>query len=157
MFCATSGNSGKTWNRAVRVNNDSVHNGADQFFQWLAVDPQDGSANVLFYDRRGDPRNRKQIVVLARSTDGGRSFTNYAWTDEPFEASSDVFFGDYTGIAAFGGRVYGVWTEKPNQVPDSETKAEDKHSGIHGTVIKVGVSDFKSSTARQASIRLESP
>jgi hypothetical protein len=74
-------------------------------------------------------------------------------TDEPFEASSDVFFGDYTGIAAFGGQVYGVWTEKP----ESETKADDKHSGIHGTVIKVGVSDFKSSTERQASIRLESP
>ena len=157
VFCATSTGAGKTWSPAARVNNDSVHNGADQFFQWLAVDPQDGSANVLFYDRRGDPRNRQQIVVLARSTDGGRSFTNYAWTDEPFEASSDAFFGDYTGITAYGGRVYGVWTEKPNRVPESEAKADDKHSGIHGTIIKVGVADFKNSTARQASIRLESP
>ena len=62
-----------------------------------------------FYDRRRDPQNRKQIVVLARSTDGGHTFNNYAWTDEPFEAGG-VFFGDYSGLAAFGGRVYGVWT-----------------------------------------------
>ena len=84
------------------MNNDPVHNGAEQFFQWLAVDPTDGSINVVFYDRRGDPQNRKQIVVLARSTDGGHTFSNYAWTDESFEASG-VFFGDYSGIAAYGG------------------------------------------------------
>ena len=61
--------------RPTRVNNDPVHNGAEQFFQWLAVDPVDGSVNVVFYDRRRDPNNRKQIVVLARSTDAGHSLT----------------------------------------------------------------------------------
>jgi len=141
VFCSTSSDGGRKWSAPVRVNNDGVHNGADQFFQWLSVDPKDGSANVLFYDRRGDPQNRKQIVVLARSTDNGRTFTNYAWTEEPFEAGG-VFFGDYTGIAAFGGRVYGVWTEKPNQVPASENKPEDKHSGEHGTIVRVGTADF---------------
>ena len=112
IFVATSDDKGKHWSAPIRVNNDPVHNGAEQFFQWLAVDPIDGSVNVLFYDRRGDPRNQKQVVALARSTDRGQTFTNYAWTDEPFEAS-DVFFGDYTGLAAYGGRVYGVWMEKP--------------------------------------------
>ena len=142
VFCSTSADGGRTWTSAVRVNNDTIHNGAEQFFQWLAVDPADGAANVVFYDRRGDPGNRKQIVVLARSTDGGRSFSNYAWTDEAFEAGG-VFFGDYTGLAAFGGRVYGVWTEKPNHVDASDTKAGDEHSGARGTVVKVGVADFK--------------
>ena len=80
--------------------------------------------------------------MLARSTDGGRSFANYAWTDESFEAGN-VFFGDYTGLAAYGGRVYGVWTEKPNQVAESDTKPGDEHSGAHGTVVKVGVADFQ--------------
>ena len=141
VFCSTSSDGGRKWSAPVRVNNDGVHNGSDQFFQWLSVDPKDGSANVLFYDRRGDPQNRKQIVVLARSTDNGRTFTNYAWTEEPFEAGG-VFFGDYTGIAAFGGRVYGVWTEKPNHVPASENKPEDKHSGEHGTIVRVGTADF---------------
>lgn len=32
-FCSTSGDSGRSWTPAVRVNNDPIHNGADQFFQ----------------------------------------------------------------------------------------------------------------------------
>jgi len=152
VFCATSTHGGKKWSEPVRVNDDPVHNGAEQFFQWLAVDPVDGSANVVFYDRRGDPKNRRQTVTLARSTDGGRSFKNYAWTTEPFEAGG-VFFGDYSGIAAFGGRVYGIWTEEPALAPEAGTQAEAKpdtrpetkpESAPHkrGTIIKVGIADF---------------
>ena len=149
VFCSTSTDGGKKWSAPVRVNNDAVHDGADQFFQWLAVDPIDGSVNVIFYDRRGDPKNRAQTVTLARSTDGGSSFQNYAWTSEPFEAGG-VFFGDYSGIAASGGRVYGVWTEKPAVVPEAGNKAEAKPEPKpeaappkpRGTVVKVGVADF---------------
>ncbi len=146
VFCATSTNKGRTWSDPVRVNNDPVHNGADQFFQWLAVDPVDGSANILFYDRRGDPQGRKQIVALARSTDGGQSFMNYAWTTEPFEAGG-VFFGDYTGLAAYDGRVYGAWTEKPPPAPEREGKTTALPRP-RGTVVKVGVADFKASSRR---------
>jgi hypothetical protein len=148
VFCSTSTDGGKKWSAPVRVNNDAVHDGADQFFQWLAVDPIDGSVNVIFYDRRGDPKNRAQTVTLARSTDGGSSFQNYAWTSEPFEAGG-VFFGDYSGIAASGGRVYGVWTEKPAVVPESDKKADKPEikpeaapPKPRGTVVKVGVADF---------------
>ena len=147
VFIATSGDGGKHWTDPVRVNNDPVHNGAEQFFQWLAVDPTDGSIDVVFYDRRGDPQNRKQIVVLARSTDGGRSFRNHAWTDEPFEASG-VFFGDYSGIAAYGGRVYGIWTEKPPPPPEPKDKpeqgkdAKEAKPQARGTIVKIGTADF---------------
>jgi len=151
VFIASSGDGGKTWSQAARVNNDGVHNGAEQFFQWLAVDPVDGSVNVIFYDRRRDPANRKQIVVLARSMDEGRTFNNYAWTDEAFEAGG-VFFGDYSGLAAYGGRVYGVWTEKPAvgeasaEVAKSTEGTEEKPRP-RGTVVKLGTADFGS--ARQ--------
>jgi hypothetical protein len=167
IFCSTSTDGGKKWSEPVRVNNDPVHDGADQFFQWLAVDPVDGSANVIFYDRRGDPKGRTQTVTLARSTDGGQSFQNYAWTTEAFEAGG-VFFGDYSGIAAYGGRVYGVWTEKPpvpaeaGKKPESEKKAGDKPEKLDkpetapkpeeskpkrpGTVVKLGVADFNTGT-----------
>jgi len=146
VFVATSDDGGKKWSAPARVNNDPVHDGAEQFFQWLAVDPVDGSVNVVFYDRRNDPMNRKQIVVLARSTDGARSFTNYAWTDNPFEASG-VFFGDYSGLAAYGGRVYGVWTEKPVPEPEAQEKEktdqkEAKPPRRQGTIVKVGTADF---------------
>src|ERR1700739_4871577 len=104
-------------------------------------------AIFLFYDRRGDTRNRKQIVVLTRSTDGGRSFNNYAWTDESFEASG-VFFGDYSGIAAYGGRVYGIWTERPAPAIEpkpeegKETKDEKKAKPQpRGTIVKIGTAD----------------
>jgi hypothetical protein len=127
VFCSTSTDGGKKWSEPVRVNNDALHNGADQFFQWLAVDPVDGSANVIFYDRRGDEKNRKQTVTLARSSDGGSSFRNYAWTADGFEAGG-VFFGDYSGIAAYGGRVYGIWTEKP-EAAAAEPKEKEPVEG----------------------------
>ena len=148
VFVASSDDRGKHWTPAMRANNDAVHNGAEQFFQWLAVDPVDSSVNVVFYDRRRDPQNRKQIVVLARSTDGGHTFNNYAWTEEPFEAGG-VFFGDYSGLAAFGGRVYGIWTEKPAPAPESdqEKKSEkDAKPAPRGTIVKVGTADFSGST-----------
>ncbi|HTS38285.1 MAG TPA: hypothetical protein VMH04_21605 [Candidatus Solibacter sp.] len=146
IFVSTSTDGGKKWSPAARVNNDPVHNGSEQFFQWLAVDPTDGSVNVVFYDRRGDPQNRKQIVVLARSTDGAHTFTNYAWTDNPFEAS-DVFFGDYSGLAAYNSRVYGIWTEKPNLETQSEKSENEKENSEkkpprRGTIVKVGTADF---------------
>ena len=142
VFVSRSDDRGKHWSAPIRVNNDPVHNGAEQFFQWLAVDPVDGSVSLLFYDRRRDPKNLQQIVVLARSTDGGRTFNNFAWTEQPFEAGG-VFFGDYSGIAAYGGRVYGAWTEKPVDEPEGETKSDDaKKPRARGTVVKVGTADF---------------
>ena len=157
VFCSTSTDHGKRWSEPIRVNNDPVHDGADQFFQWLAVDASDGSANVVFYDRRADATNRMQTVTLARSTDNGQHFQNYAWTTDPFEANG-VFFGDYIGIAASGGRVYAAWTEKP-AAPDGlengpEGKSENKASpetkpSPHGTVVKVGVADFKPEVTEQ--------
>ena len=145
VFISSSDDGGKHWTAAARVNNDPVHNGAEQFFQWLAVDPVDGSVNVIFYDRRNDPKNRKQVVVLARSTDQGHTFNNYAWTDEAFEAGG-LFFGDYNGLAAYGGRVYGIWTEKPVPPPPSDEKkpeeAKDAKPQPRGTVVKLGTADF---------------
>jgi hypothetical protein len=141
VFVATSENRGKHWSEPVRVNDDPIHNGAEQFFQWLAVDPVDGSINLLFYDRRQDPKNKKQIVVLARSTDGGRSFKNYAWNDQPFQAGG-YFFGDYSGLAAYGGHVYGAWTEQPPHPEAKDADGEKDDKSPHGTVVKVGTASF---------------
>lgn len=149
VFCSTSADGGRTWSQAVRVNDEPLHSGLDQFFQWLAVDPVDGSANVVFYDRRDDPRNRSQKVTLARSTDGGKTFRNYAWSREAF-TSGDTFLGDYSGITAYGGHVYGIWAEKP-PVPEEapgaapQNRRSPEYLRTHGTVIVVGVADFNGS------------
>src|SRR3954464_14521703 len=131
VFAATSSDHGATWNAPVRVSTNPIHDGTDQFFQWLAVDPTDGSANVIFYDRRTDPANKKMAISLARSTDGGKTFENYSWMSEGFDGG-DQFIGDYTGIAAYGGKVLGAW---------SETR-DPKNPKKHSTLVRTGVADF---------------
>jgi BNR repeat protein len=131
VFASTSTDQGTTWSEPMRVNSDAIHNGSDQFFQWLAVDPVSGAANVIFYDRRGDPKNKRMAITLARSTDGGKTFANYAWTNDAFEGG-DQFIGDYTGIAAYGDKVFGAWSEA------RDSKDPKKHS----TLVRVGIADF---------------
>jgi len=46
---------------------------------------------------------------MARSVDGGRTFVNRKIDLPAFEANSQVFFGDYTGISAYNGRVVPVF------------------------------------------------
>jgi hypothetical protein len=160
VFCARSVDGGKKWSAPVRVNNDTIHDGTDQFFQWLTVDPVTGAVSILFYDRRLDPENEKTLVTLARSTDGGQTFQNYAWSEKPFVASEQDFMGDYSGIASFNNRVYGAWAE--DTVPKKKAPAEQKkpsadqkkpsaatakdHSTDH-TIVRVGVADFSAGAA----------
>ncbi|HWG59193.1 MAG TPA: sialidase family protein [Candidatus Acidoferrales bacterium] len=142
VFCSTSPDRGSTWTRPVRVNDDALHNGADQFFQWLAVDPSDGSANVAFYDRRGDLVNHKATVTLARSTDGGQNFKNYAWMDRAFDAGGQ-FIGDYTGIAALNGRVYGAWAVVPPQRRARRRSSARAPASPPGTILQAATADFR--------------
>jgi hypothetical protein len=136
VFCATSPDRGRTWSHAVRVNDNPVHDGTDQFSQWLAVDPSDGSANVIFYDRRGDSANRHALMTLARSTNAGESFVNYSWTTSSFNLDGQ-FIGDHTGLAALNGQVYGAWTE-----PVSRGTASLAGSG--STLAKIATANFQS-------------
>ncbi|HZQ54378.1 MAG TPA: sialidase family protein [Bryobacteraceae bacterium] len=134
IFLSSSSDGGKKWSAPVRVNDDRIHDGKDQFYQWMTVDPVTGSIYVVFYDRRADPKDRKQSITLARSVDGGRSFANYAWTSTPFD-SNGAFLGDYTWLAAYDNHVYGAWTatlatsgRKPGTGPS--------------TIIQAGAADF---------------
>ncbi len=140
VFFSRSGDHGRSWSPARRVSSDSIHNGKDQFFQWLAVDPARGDIYIQFYDRRDDPKNRRTSVTLARSTDGGRNFTNYAWSDTPFEGEN-VFLGDYAWLTAYDGRVYGIWVETDPPVPAVAVAGVKPVRAT--TVVKVGSADFR--------------
>jgi hypothetical protein len=108
VFVAYSRNNGETWSKPIRVNKDKVRNGKAQFFTWMAVDPIDGSVNIVFYDRRHSD-NTSTKLILARSEDGGQSFTEYPITLNSFECNKNVFFGDYLGIDAYDGRVVPIF------------------------------------------------
>ena len=116
------------------MNSDPLHDGNDQFFQWMAVDPLTGAVYVQFYDRRDDPANRQTRMTLARSTDGGKTFANYAWSGEPFQGQN-VFLGDYTWLTAYDNKVYGAWTEA---AADSGAARGARPL----TVVRIGTADF---------------
>jgi hypothetical protein len=114
VFVMSSRDKGETWSEPVRVNDDPKGNGKDQLFTWMAVDPRDGSINVVFYDRR-DLADTMTGVTMARSVDGGRTFVNYRVDQEPFACYRGVFFGDYIGIAANHGQVVAVYSHFVNR------------------------------------------
>jgi hypothetical protein len=140
VFIISSGDRGSHWSSPTRVNTDAIHNGADQFFPAFAIDQTDGSYNILFYDRRRDPDNEKISVVLARSTDNGRSFVNYQWGSNTFDPKGD-FIGDYLGIAANGGKVFGIWTREVRSDEQVVEGTQGTPSKLH-LMVDVGFADF---------------
>jgi len=141
VFLSRSLDHGATWTPPMRVNDNPLHDGTDQFYQWLAVDPKRGDVYIEYYDRRDDPENHKTTVTLARSTDGGETFKSYNWSDGPF-SGTNVFLGDYIWLDAYDGRAYGVWAEA---VPAAgRTDAPLGLTTLQGspTVIRVGTADY---------------
>ncbi len=113
VFLARSRDGGQTWSDPVRINNDSKGNGKEQFFTWMTVDPMNGDIYIVYYDRAGFEGTQTKLT-LARSTDGGRTFTHHSIDQDPFTTNSDVFFGDYIGIDAYDGHVTAAYQHFTN-------------------------------------------
>jgi hypothetical protein len=111
VFLVKSTDGGNTWSQPKRVNQDNTQ--THQFFTWMTVDPATGYLYFVYYDRRNYTDNRTD-VYLARSTDGGETFTEFKISQSPFTPNSSIFFGDYTGITALNGKVYPIWTRLEN-------------------------------------------
>jgi hypothetical protein len=98
---------------------------------------------VIFYDRRRDPTNREVEVVLARSIDDGKTFKNYLLSEQAYDPHGSSI-GDYLALAAYGGRVFGSWTEV---VPATVTaSAAQPAADPHSAIIRIGTADFRSGT-----------
>jgi len=74
-------------------------------------------------------------VTLARSTDDGKTFQNYTWDPEAFDAQGD-FLGDYLAITAFGNKVYGAWAHQTSEETKNERGRKTR------TTLRVGMADF---------------
>ena len=124
VFVAKSTDGGLTWPSIT-----AMPSGGDQFNQWLAVDPSDGSINVAYYDTgtAGLPATR---YTLARSTNNGASYTPTTVATAPTDETGGVGvnlgnqYGDYEGIAAWGGVVRPVWTDRRQAVIDLGLREE---------------------------------
>lgn len=93
LFMTTSDDDGLTWTTPLRINDDPLGNGADQFHPWTTVNP-DGVVSVAFYDRRLDPNNLRFDLFITHSFDGGQSWTPNQrvsdYSSSPLEAAKGI-------------------------------------------------------------------
>lgn len=74
IYFTHSTDGGNSWSAKVRINDDALNNGCDQFHPWLTVAP-DGSIIVVFLDRRLDPGNLLMDLYMTTSIDGGNTWS----------------------------------------------------------------------------------
>ena len=124
VFVAKSTDGGVTWPSIT-----AMPSGGDQFNQWLAVDPSNGSVNVAYYDT-GVAGRPATLYTLARSTNGGASYAAQAVATAPTDETGGAGvnlgnqYGDYEGVAALGGIVRPVWTDRRQAVIDLGLREE---------------------------------
>ncbi|MDH3591612.1 MAG: glycoside hydrolase, partial [Planctomycetota bacterium] len=102
---------GTTWSAPLRVNDDPLGTGADQWFPMISVDPK-GRVVVAFFDRRRSAGDRPYEIWGAISRDGGVTFdTNFPITDVASDGSLNGFIGDYADMATTADVLMPLWTD----------------------------------------------
>jgi hypothetical protein len=122
IFVSRSTDGGVSWSTPIRLNDDPASALDYHFNQWLSVDPTDGSIHISWYDTRNDPTHLSTDVFYSMSSDGGLTFIkNVQVTTAPTNetccgANLGNQYGDYEGIAAFGGAAHPFWTDRRTSV-----------------------------------------
>lgn len=117
MFRSTD--DGNSWSSGVRVNQDPINNGRNQFFPALRVD-ENGGLNIIYYDSRNSADSVD--VYLSRSDNGGNTWTDYKVTTQRFRPSpvsgaGGGNMGDNLGLTSGNGKLYPVWmSNQPDAV-----------------------------------------
>ena len=117
IFFMKSEDNGTTWSEPVRLNDDDIHNGCDQFHPWLSVD-ESGIIHAVFYDRRLDPNNYLFDLYYTKSEDGGETWSANERisnvSSSPGDAILAGLIGEYVGLSAWQGETHMVWTDTRN-------------------------------------------
>jgi hypothetical protein len=105
---------GITWSDGIRVNQDDLNNGKTQYFPAVHVDKY-GTINVIFYDDRNTTSDSAG-VFLARSKDGGDSWTEYEISDHHFKPApigglGQGYQGDNIDITSTDTKLWPVWMD----------------------------------------------
>ena len=125
LFKSTNG--GRSYTGPVRVNQDPGNGDADQFQPWMAV-TETGQVNISFFDRRNDPSNYFIDTYLARSDDGGATFSDRRASQRMWDPAinaptsvSGKFIGDYQGLVADDNLAIPFWNDTQlNNLPASD-------------------------------------
>jgi hypothetical protein len=105
---------GLTWSAGIRVNQDPLNNGKSQYFPSVHIDKY-GAVNIIFYDDRRTT-NDSTGVFLARSTDGGDSWTEFEISDHHFRPSpigglGQGYQGDNIDLTSTDSKLIPVWMD----------------------------------------------
>lgn len=115
IVCIRSTDGGTTWSTPVRVNQDPINNGKDQYYPWATVDQSSGHLYIVYYDSRNVANDSAQVYV-SRSIDGGLTFEDVLVMDSKFKPATITglasgYQGDYIGVTAANGTVYPLWAD----------------------------------------------
>ncbi|MDQ6739841.1 MAG: glycoside hydrolase, partial [Actinomycetota bacterium] len=112
-----STDAGATWSAPLRINDDVVKNGVDQWAPNIAVGT-DGRIGVTWYDRRDDPAHLLYHLYYSESTDGGLTWSaNTRVSDVPsdpmavVDAKGNGLLGDYAGLAFAPAYALASWVD----------------------------------------------
>ncbi|MDP9387160.1 MAG: glycoside hydrolase [Actinomycetota bacterium] len=103
VFLRRSADGGRTWEPAVRVNDNRTGDGTSQYLPRVAAAPS-GRIDVVFLDRRHDGDNIMTEAFLASSDDDGRSFRNLRVSSTSFDSRAGPLI-DATFPIDFGSRL----------------------------------------------------
>ena len=134
------------WAEPRRVNDTPRRDTTTQYLPVLAVAP-DGRLDVLYYDRRGDPRDVLNEVSLQSSSDHGETFTPaLRLSSANFDAR--IGFGAKEGLPDLGSRLalisddraaLGVWTDTRGGTP--ATQKQNLFQAVVAVTQPEGMSD----------------
>ena len=110
VLFSKSEDNGESWSSPVQVHKDSSE--YNHFLTWMTVDPSNGNLHFVYY--RKSRKSKATDVVWASSKNGGESFDEEVISEQSFEPSGTVFFGDYLNIAAVDNVVRPVWPRMDN-------------------------------------------
>jgi hypothetical protein len=132
IFTSTSYDGGAHWSLPQSAT-DAIHPSPDRFNQWLSVDPSNGEASLSFYDTRNDSTGQRYMTDVYFTQSSGLSWlspnvrvtstsSNEHDCNGQFPCPGIDYgnqYGDYEGLASFGGSSYPIWTDSRAQLDPS--------------------------------------
>jgi len=131
IWLRSSDDDGTTWSAPVRVNDVTTN---AQFLPRIAIDPTAGNLAIGWHDARNDAGdlgfgdtdgivNSDAMFYMTFSTDGGSTFVQNVQVSQGASnakaARNGIDYGDYVGLAFFGGIAMPAWSDNSNSTGDN--------------------------------------